>query len=175
MKYLDCAEAAGVDDGPVYPAGDPSCLADANINPTTGLATDYLNHFIEAIMLLEMISSAPEFRDEFLLWQPVSYRQHFAGSRFKTRNTAIAAYELADPCARAHLDILTGAMTSVLESARVALRGDPTPASAGKIADEAAAHLKPMVTRAGAVINGKVYVGGAEAPQASVDKLLMKA
>jgi len=30
-------------------------LLAANINPRTGLATDYLNHFNEAIMLLEMI------------------------------------------------------------------------------------------------------------------------
>ena len=41
-------------------------LADANINPATGLATDYLNHFNEAIMLLEMLSSCPECRDDFL-------------------------------------------------------------------------------------------------------------
>ena len=34
-------------------------LRAANINPRTGLATDYLNHFNEAIMLLEMIPDMP--------------------------------------------------------------------------------------------------------------------
>ena len=63
------------------PAGDAARLAAANVNPATGLATDYLNHFNEAIMLLEMLPSAPEFRDDFLRWQPVSYREYFAGSR----------------------------------------------------------------------------------------------
>ena len=44
------------------------CVASAvNINAATGLATDYLNHFNEAIMLLEMLASAPEFRDDFLI------------------------------------------------------------------------------------------------------------
>ena len=76
-------------------------LAEANINPATGLATDYLNHFNEAIMLLDMLPSSPEFRDDFLRWQPVSYREHFAGSHFKGRDTAIAAYERAD-AASAH-------------------------------------------------------------------------
>lgn len=32
----------------------------ANINPRTGLATDYLNHFNEAVMLLEMVPDMPE-------------------------------------------------------------------------------------------------------------------
>jgi hypothetical protein len=35
-------------------------LAKANINPTTGLATDYLNHFNEAIMLLDLVATVPE-------------------------------------------------------------------------------------------------------------------
>ncbi|MEO8318885.1 MAG: hypothetical protein ABI561_11235, partial [Bradyrhizobium sp.] len=35
-------------------------LKAANINPRTGLATDYLNHFNEAIMLLEMVPDMPE-------------------------------------------------------------------------------------------------------------------
>ena len=175
MKYQDSAEAAEADDAPVYPAGDPSLLADANINPVTGLASDYLNHFIEAIMLLEMMTSAPEFRDEFLHWQPVGYREHFAGSRFKTRDVAIAAYERADPRARAQLDILSSTMTLVLQATGAALRDDPTPAVARRIARETVAHVKPMVTRAGAVINGHADPGDTESAQTAVDDLLMKA
>jgi len=41
-------------------------LADANINPTTGFAIDYLNHFSEAVMLLDMLASCLEFWAEFL-------------------------------------------------------------------------------------------------------------
>lgn len=37
----------------------------ANINPRTGLATDYLNHFNEAVMLLEMIPDMPECAEDF--------------------------------------------------------------------------------------------------------------
>ncbi len=48
-------------------------LRAANINPRTGLATDYLNHFNEAIMLLEMVPDIPECAEDFLGWQPLSY------------------------------------------------------------------------------------------------------
>ena len=80
-----------------HPAGpvDESRVAQlraANINPRTGLATDYLNHFNEAIMLLEMIPDMPECAEEFLEWQPRSYREHFAASNFRARELAIEAF-----------------------------------------------------------------------------------
>src|SRR6202161_1999849 len=70
-------------------------LRAANINPRTGLATDYLNHFNEAIMLLEMIPDMPECAEQFLQWRPRSYREHFAASNFRARELAIAAYDTA--------------------------------------------------------------------------------
>ena len=72
-------------------------LRAANINPRTGLATDYLNHFNEAIMLLEMIPDMPDCAVDFLGWQPLSYREHFAASNFRARELAIAADALANP------------------------------------------------------------------------------
>ena len=46
MKYQDCIGPA---QAPDETAGGGTRLADANINPRTGLATDYLNHFNEAV------------------------------------------------------------------------------------------------------------------------------
>src|SRR6202158_881733 len=89
-------------------------LRAANINPRTGLATDYLNHFNEAIMLLEMIPDMPECSEDFLEWQPLSYREHFTASNFRARDLAIEAYESADADVRAEFDQLTTAMTSIL-------------------------------------------------------------
>src|ERR1700750_589064 len=86
----------------------------ANINPATGLATDFLNHFNEAVMLLEMAANAPECADDFLAWTPRTYREHFAASRFKDRQVAIAAYEAADPAVRHCIDTLADTMNSLL-------------------------------------------------------------
>src|SRR6266542_2296009 len=71
-------------------------LRAANINPRTGLATDYLNHFNEAVMLLEMVPDMPECAEDFLTWTPLSYAEHFWASNFKARYLAIEAYECAD-------------------------------------------------------------------------------
>src|SRR5580698_7864522 len=82
-------------------------LRAANINPRTGLATDYLNHFNEAIMLLEMIPDMPECSEDFLEWRPLSYSEHFTASNFKARDLAIETYTSADPGIRAEFDGLT--------------------------------------------------------------------
>src|SRR4030088_2209768 len=97
-------------------------LRAANINPRTGLATDYLNHFNEAIMLLEMIPDMPDCAGDFLAWRSLSYRQHFVACNFRAKELAIAAYESADPSIRGEFDSLTGAMTSILTAVGAAMR-----------------------------------------------------
>src|SRR5919204_6971160 len=82
-------------------------LRAANINPRTGLATDYLNHFNEAIMLLEMVPDMPECASDFLEWTPLSYAEHFTASGFRARELAIEAYQTADSGIRAEFDQLT--------------------------------------------------------------------
>src|SRR5881227_3877479 len=89
-------------------------LRAANINPRTGLATDYLNHFNEAIMLLEMIPDLPECAEDFLTWRPLSYAEHFMASNFRARDLAIEAYDSADAKIRAQFDHITDNMTSIL-------------------------------------------------------------
>ncbi len=94
MTYQDCIAPAQAPDETI--AGGAR-LADANINARTGLATDYLNHFNEAIMLLEMLSPARTASRNFSPGGPMSYREHFEASRFKSRELAIAAYDAAAP------------------------------------------------------------------------------
>ena len=133
-------------------------LRAANINPRTGLATDYLNHFNEAVMLLEMIPDMPECAEDFLAWHPLSYAEHFTASNFKARDLAISAYNSADPIIRAEFDGITDSMTSILKAVSAAMgeaRQDKTRAT---LAEQATGWVKPLVMLAGGVING-----GAEA------------
>ena len=44
-----------------------------NINPATGLSTDYLNHFSEALMALEMVRDMPECIEDLRAWTPKTY------------------------------------------------------------------------------------------------------
>lgn len=129
-------------------------LLDANINPHTGLATDYLNHFNEAIMLLEMIPDIPECAADFLTWQPIGYREHFAASNFKARELAIVTYDSTDPALRAEFDNLTGTMTSILTAVGAAMREAKQDRTRAILAQQATGWVKPLVTLAGSMING---------------------
>jgi hypothetical protein len=157
---------------------DPRRLAEANINPATGLATDYLNHFNEAIMLLEMLAAAPDCVEDFISWRPLSYSEHFAESGFKERDIAIASYHAADPVARQRIDALADTMTAVLTATRQALQLDHSGPPAPILAARAADCLKPLVARAGAVINGTDGLQGSDTdliePQAVVDALMAR-
>jgi hypothetical protein len=154
---------------------DPACLAEANINPTTGLATDYLNHFNEAIMMLELIPVMPDCIADLMGWRVMSYCEHFLSTHQKHRDVVLAAYEAADSQARRSLDELTASMDQILTGTRGALRLQLSPAVAGALAQEAAGKLKPLVARAGAVINGLDVTGDLPmtgVAQAAVDALL---
>jgi hypothetical protein len=129
-------------------------LKAANINPRTGLATDYLNHFNEAIMLLEMVPDLPECADIFLTWCPLSYCEHFMASNFKARDLAISAYESADPDIRAEFEQITDTMTSILTAVGVAMREATQDRTRARLAEQAIGWLKPLVSAAGGVING---------------------
>jgi hypothetical protein len=130
-------------------------LLAANINPKTGLATDYLNHFNEAIMLLEMIPDMPDCAADFLCWQPLSYREHFSESHFKGRDLAISAYDSADPVIRDEFDTLTATMTSILTAVGAAMCEAQQDRTRAILAEQATGWVKPLVALAGGIINGR--------------------
>ena len=134
--------------------GRAAALRAANINPRTGLATDYLNHFNEAIMLLEMIPDMPECAEDFLTWCPLSYCEHFMASNFKARDLAIEAYEAADTRIRAEFDNLTSTMTSILTAVGAAMRETQCDKTRAVLAEQATGWVKPLVALAGGIING---------------------
>lgn len=138
-----------------FEALSPERLAKANINPATRLATDYLNHFNEAIMVLDLVATCPECLPDFMAWHPMTYQEHFAASTFKDRELALHAYEFADPAARRELAEVSDAMTAILLATRDAMMIDGCPVDSSGCAAEAVAQLRPMVERAGAIINGK--------------------
>jgi hypothetical protein len=128
-----------------------------NINEATLLASDYLNHFHELVMLFEAIASEPQsFADDLLSWRPLTYEEHFLESGFRDKNLAIAAYRRAPPRIRARFDEAVArlhgeALTLVAEVASElsgSKRLDKTCASA-------AARLRVLIDEANAIANGE--------------------
>ena len=67
-------------------------VAGSNISPVTLLATDYLNHFNEIAMLLELLPDMPDMLEEAKAWQPKSYVEHFQQSTIADRDLAVACW-----------------------------------------------------------------------------------
>ena len=150
-----------------------AALKAANINPKTGLATDYLNHFNEGIMLLEMIPAMPECAGDFLSWQPLTYAEHFVASNFRRRDLAISAYNAAPDGIRVPFDEVCDTMTSILLAIRDAVAGSQQDVTKTRLAENAVGWLKPLVAKAGGMINGASEAEADEAqPQSDVDMIM---
>ena len=78
----------------------PQDLRAANVNPETGLATDFLNPFNEYVMLAEMVETGSMPEEVLLDWRPIDYESHFANSGFAQASVVLAAYRHLDPHAK---------------------------------------------------------------------------
>lgn len=136
----------------------PDTLLAANVNPATGLATDYLNHFNEVAMLVDMLASMPEAAEDILAWAPRPYAEHFRLTGYSGAAVAAAAYEAADPGVRERFDAACGAV----EAAILAIQAQIHAGEA--VAEDAAAGLYALISDAGGVING-------EPAQSAIDAL----
>jgi len=136
-----------------------SHIPGTNINESTLLASDYLNHFHELVMLLEAISSEPSsFADDLLSWRPLTYEEHFAESGFRDKNLAIAAYRRAPPKIRARFDEavarLHGEAVTLVAEVAAELNGNSK--KLNKTCERAARRLRILIDEANAIANGEV-------------------
>jgi hypothetical protein len=131
----------------------------ANINETTLLATDYLNHFNEAMMLLELVPSMPECIEDLADWRPIDYAEHFHNSNSSGRDLAIEAYFLSPEEYRhpfdAMIDRLGILLASTIRGARALISMGKSDAAAAMI-ETAMPAIRCCQETAGAIINGPV-------------------
>lgn len=131
-------------------------LARANINPTTGLATDYLNHFNEVVMLLDLLSAMPDCAADVLQWRPMTYQEHFQNSGFAEKELAVRAYEAAPHAIRATFDTLISEVESEVLKTQEKLSdlGATATNEISIVAQHACNRMKPLLASAGGVIHG---------------------
>jgi len=153
------------------------------INSTTLLATDYLNHFNEMVMYLDMLIDMPEMLDEARSWRPKTYQQHFEESVFPEKDLAVWAFEQAPPAFRGPFEELVGAMDAQIS---LSLAQVEESVKGGEkelmriVIELASRELQDLISKASAVVNGQVVTteakkdDGAEAVtmnQADIDSL----
>lgn len=143
-------------------------LAAANINVRSGLATDYLNHFTEIIMLLELVADMPDMIEEARAWQPRTYAEHFRASHFVARDLAIEAYECAPAAYRVPFDAIVDELHAHIaqgidEIAADAENPESLPATVARVVAE----IQALIQRASDLIHGNI----AALDQSAVDAL----
>lgn len=136
----------------------PDALAAANINPSSFLATDYLNHFNEVVMLMEMVPDMPDMIADVVAWEPRGYTEHFEQSVFADRALAIEAYQAAPDCTKARFDAVIADLDKQIIDIQIMLSGvdmaaPMDPALADRLMLTIVNDLRPSIDRASAIIN----------------------
>lgn len=132
-------------------------LVGTNIDPRSFLSTDYFNHFNEVIMMLNMLSDAPELLDEIDKWTYKTYREHFQSSELGFAPLAIEVYDYAPGDLRERFDKITVQMSMLVVESRIKLRHaleEGNKEKFGEMAYLASMELQGMVDDGGAVVHG---------------------
>lgn len=154
------------DAGTAAAAFDRSRLQGTNINPDTLLGTDYLNHFNEVGMLLEMLPEMPDCIAELEDWQPRSYVDHFAWSGLRYSDLAVEAYDAAAPAIREAFEDVVARLNQVvldaIPQARTAIETED-PGELYLACTVTAQAIRGLIDEASSVINGVETTEEAEA------------
>lgn len=129
----------------------------SNVNAKTLLATDYLNHINEIVMLLELVPDCPECVEDCKQWQPLDYLDHFRQSSIADKDLAIEAYPHSPPEYREPFERLIAEMNRVILASvrrldQIIADGDP---EVGRpVAERSSAMLRDLIDQASAIIHG---------------------
>jgi hypothetical protein len=140
-----------------YPRTTRRLVPGKNIQEDSLLATDYLNHFNEIIMLLEIIPSMPDCFEDMRDWKPKTYQAHFIETNFQNKDLAVHAYYNAPARYRQPFDQVVGRMDALLVHALSELSA-AVDAHDTETIEVICASVGPRLRRlgdvAGAIING---------------------
>ncbi len=130
---------------------------EANVNEQTLLATDYLNHFNEALMLLELVPDMPECLDDLASWEPIGYEEHFRRSSLSGRALVINAYAHSPAEYREPFDEVIRRLGDLVQAAiacagTMIARGNTE--AADRIIGRAMPAIRELQEAAAAIING---------------------
>lgn len=143
-------------------------LVEASVNPHSLLATDYLNVFNEALMLMGMAADDPEMLEELEDWSAPDYIDHFEQTNFKGKDVVAAAFEAADSKRRDSF-VRRSKTLELLIQTEVAVMMNS--AAEGILGDEEVATTVDMLQTYAAKLDGLIHAGGGNSAQDAADAL----
>lgn len=132
-----------------------------NINSLTLLATDYMNHFNEVHMLMDMLPSMPDCIEDIREWVPISYQEHFKKSVFSAKDLAIEAYEHSPDEYRLPFEQTVTRMDKLILSTIARIEKQISRNNMGelqKIVEGYAPKMIALIEKCGSIINGEKHV-----------------
>ncbi|AHB47785.1 hypothetical protein W911_04165 [Hyphomicrobium nitrativorans NL23] len=148
------------------------------VNPASGIANDYLNHFNEILLLIENLPTLlPEMLDELLEWRPVTYREYFAKSALPGSSAALEIYEGLDEGFRRDfesiIDGINAMATASIDviSAHRGPEGDIDPSRVSDFCENASCAIRSALNRASDLVNNG-RANPVETPQGMADRLI---
>ena len=134
--------------------------AAALVNPASGIANDYLNHFNEILLLIENLPALlPEMIDELLAWRPISYRQYFTDSPLPGAAATLEIYDSLDEDFRQDFEsmviMLDKIIVESIELIKAARRPDGTlePDEVSETCEILSAKLRKVLDRTADLVN----------------------
>jgi len=146
-------------------------IAGSNLDPQTFLATDYLNHFNEVVMLIEMIPDMPEILEDAKEWHPKSYMDHFRDSTIADKDIAIEAYDAVPEVYKAPFEKTVGQINTTIATAIESLERDIGTGNMDLVRENATALsrvIQRLMDTASAIIHGSAQT----LDQTEIDDLL---
>lgn len=170
------AGSVRADSAMLHPDGNPG---DAPLVPVDrpGLSTDYLNHYSEILMLIEMASFDASVVDDIGSWQPIGYRDYFLKSPLRRAAAAISAYDALPDERRLVFEQIVQALDKLTLGAILALRPPCHPQNVLLIGEVIGPGIRRLIDRAGAFLNsggqGSSETCEADHAQRMTDRLLI--
>ncbi|MBL4800351.1 MAG: hypothetical protein JKY45_00570 [Emcibacter sp.] len=138
-----------------------SKVKNENINSQTLLATDYMNHFNEVHMLMDMLPSMPDCIEDIREWAPKTYQDHFKDSVFTAKELAINAYKHSPDEHRLPFEETVAQMDDLILQTIVQLEEQITRNDMGELQRTIKGYTPKMVSlieQCGAIINGEKHM-----------------
>lgn len=150
------------------------------VNPASGIANDYLNHFNEILLLIENLPTLlPEMLDELLEWRPVTYREYFAKSALPGSAAALEIYEGLDEDFRRDFESIIDGINAMAMASIDVIRahrdpeGDIHPSRVSDFCESASCAIRSALNRASDLVNNG-RSNPAETPQNMADRLITR-
>lgn len=172
-----CAASAPSERACEKPSAPPSSEASGgSVEPAdrTGLSTDYLNHYSEVLMLIELAAFDEAVVEELSQWQPIGYRDYFLRSPLRRAGSAIAAYDALEAGPRIAFEQTIQALDKLAQGAILALQPPCHPQNVIVIGEVIGPGIRRLIDRAAAFLNsdGLARCDRDDDSQALIDRII---